>query len=177
LTKLCTSFGFGNCIEKKSRTSMALSLFGGRGNRVIDPLTFGTIWDPLEAFSSLENGPSRQFAMDAHAVANTQIDWRETPEAHVFKADLPGLKKEEVKVQVVDGRTLEISGERKKEEVQKGDTWHRVERSQGSFLRRFRLPENANADKVKAQVQDGVLTVTIPKVEKPKPQARQIEVA
>ena len=169
--------GFGNWVETKSRTSMALSLFGGRGNRVIDPLTFGTIWDPLEAFSSLENGPSRQFAMDAHAVANTQIDWRETPEAHVFKADLPGLKKEEVKVQVVDGRTLEISGERKKEEVQKGDTWHRVERAQGSFLRRFRLPENANADKVKALVQDGVLTVTIPKVEKPKPQARQIEVA
>ena len=155
---------------------MALSHFGGRGNRLIDALSFGTIWDPVEAFSTMENGPSRQFAMDAHAVANTQIDWRETLEAHIFKADLPGLKKEEVKVQVVDGRTLEIGGERKKEEVQKGDKWHRVERAQGSFLRRIRLPENANVDEVKAQVQDGVLTVTIPKVQKPKPQARQIEV-
>ena len=155
---------------------MALSLFGGRGNRLNYPLSFGTIWDPLEVFSSLENGPSRQFAMDAHAVANTQIDWRETPEAHIFKADLPGLKKEEVKVQVLDGRTLEISGERKKEEVQRGDTWHRVERAQGSFLRRIRLPENANVDDVKAQVQDGVLTVTIAKVQMRNPQVRQIEV-
>jgi HSP20 family protein len=78
---------------------------------------------------------------------------------------------------VVEGKTLEIGVERKKEEVQKGDKWHRVERAQGSFLRRIRLPENANVDEVKAQVQDGVLTVTIPKVQKPKPQARQIEVA
>jgi len=156
---------------------MALSLFGGRGNNFFEPLPFGTVLDPFEGFSVLESTPSRQFAKDTHAVANTQIDWRETPEAHIFKADLPGLKKEEVKVQVVDGRTLEISGERKKEEVQKGDTWHRVERSQGSFLRRFRLPENTKPDEVKAQVQDGVLTVTIPKMEKPKPNVRQIEIS
>jgi HSP20 family protein len=125
----------------------------------------------------LENSPSRQFARDAHAVANTQIDWRETSDAHIFKADLPGLTKEEVKVQVVEGRTLEIGGERKKEEVQKGDTWHRVERSQGSFMRRFRLPENTNVEGIKAAVVDGVLTVTIPKLQKPKPQVRQIDIA
>jgi len=149
---------------------MALSLFGRGGH---------DLFDPFEGFSVLEhnNTPSRQFARDAHAVANTQIDWRETPEAHVFKADLPGLTKEEVKVQVVDGKTLEISGERKKEEVLKGDTWHRVERARGTFLRRFRLPENTNVDQVKALVQDGVLTVTIPKMQKPKPQVRQIEIA
>ncbi|XP_024383634.1 17.4 kDa class I heat shock protein [Physcomitrium patens] len=153
---------------------MALSLFGGRGNSVFDPFEFGGVWDP---FSVLEGGPSRRFAGDAQAVANTRIDWRETPEAHIFKADLPGLKKEEVKVRVVEGRTLEISGERKKEEVQKGDTWHRVERAQGSFMRRFRLPEGTNTDEVKAQVQDGVLTVTVPKLQEPKPQVRQIEIA
>jgi HSP20 family protein len=164
-------------VKNWQNKKMALSIFGGRGNSLLDPLPFGAIWDPFEAFSSLEHGPSRQFAKDVHAVANTQIDWRETPEAHIFKADLPGLKKEEVKVQVVDGRTLEISGERKKEEVQKGDTWHRVERAQGTFLRRFRLPENTKAEEVKAQVQDGVLTVTIPKVQKPKPQVRQIDIA
>lgn len=157
---------------------MALSLFGRGGNDVFDSIAKGTVWDPFEGFSVLEhNTPSRQFARDAHAVANTQIDWRETPEAHVFKADLPGLTKEEVKVQVVDGKTLEIGGERKKEEVQKGDTWHRVERARGTFLRRFRLPENTNVEDVKAQVLDGVLTVTIPKLQKPKPQVRQIEIA
>nr|CAC81965.1 small heat-shock protein [Funaria hygrometrica] len=146
---------------------MALSLFG-RGS--------GSFFDPFD-LSLLESGPSRQFARDAHAVANTQIDWRETPEAHIFKADLPGLKKEEVKVQLVDGKTLEISGERRKEEVHKDDTWHRVERAHGSFLRRFRLPDNSNVEAVEAQVQDGVLTVTIPKIQKPKPQVRQIEIA
>nr|AAD09181.1 cytosolic I small heat shock protein HSP17.2IB [Funaria hygrometrica] len=153
---------------------MALSLFGGRGNSVFDPFEFGSVWDP---FTVLESGPSRQLASDVQAVASTRIDWRETPEAHIFKADLPGLTKEEVKVQVLEGRTLEICGERKKEEVQKSDTWHRMERAQGSFMRRFRLPEGTNTDDVKAQVQDGVLTVTVPKVQKPKPQVRQIEIA
>ena len=152
---------------------MALSAFGGRRG-AFDPFEFGTVWDPS---TLLDNGASRQFARDAHAVANTQIDWRETPEAHIFKADLPGLKKEEVKVQVLEGRTLEISGERKREEVQKGDTWHRVERSSGNFMRRFRLPENTNVDEVQAQVQDGVLTVKVPKIQKPKPQVRQIEIS
>jgi HSP20 family protein len=149
---------------------MALSSFGGRG--LYDPMEFGSIWDP---FSSDRSG--RPFAPNAHAVSNTQVDWRETPEAHIFKADMPGLKKEEVRVQVLDGRTLEISGERKKEEVQKGDTWHRVERSIGKFSRRFRLPENSNVDQVHAQVQDGVLTVEVPKVQQPKPQVRRIEIA
>lgn len=144
---------------------MALSLFGGRG------------FDPFELVSVLDGGAAREFARDAHGVANMQIDWRETPEAHVFKADLPGMKKEEVKVQVVEGRMLEISGERKKEEMHEGDTWHRVERSHGSFMRRFRLPENSNLEQVQAQVQDGVLTATVPKIQKPKPQVRQIEIA
>ncbi|KAG0556916.1 hypothetical protein M758_11G085500 [Ceratodon purpureus] len=153
---------------------MALSLFGGNRDS-FDPFEFGTVWDP---FTVLDRGASRQFATrGAHAAVNAQIDWRETPEAHVFKADLPGLKKEEVKVQVLEGKTLEISGERKREEVQKGDTWHRVERSSGSFMRRFRLPENTNVDEVQAQVQDGVLTVTVPKIQKPKPQVRQIEIS
>lgn len=150
---------------------------------MFETLANGSVWDPFEGFSMLDhsapehNNPSRQFARDAHAVANTQIDWRESPEAHVFKVDLPGLTKEEVRVQVVDGKTLEIGGERKKEEVKKGDTWHRVERARGKFLRRFRLPENANIDDVKAQVLDGVLTVTIPKLQNPKPQVRQIDIA
>lgn len=153
---------------------MALSQFGGRGYGVLEPFEIGSVWDPL---SMSERGPSREFAREAHAVANTQIDWRETQEMHIFKANVPGLRKEEVKVQLVDGKTLEISGERKKEEAQKGDTWHCVERSQGSFMRRFRLPENTNVEQVIAQVQDGVLTIKIPKLQKPKQQVRRIEIA
>ena len=82
-----------------------------------------------------------------------------------------GLSKQEVKVQVEEGRVLQISGERKKEETSSTDRWHRVERSQGSFLRRFRLPENAKLEEVKAAMENGVLTVTVPKAAPPEPKS------
>jgi HSP20 family protein len=85
-----------------------------------------------------------------------------TPEAHVFKADLPGLKKEEVKVEVGEGKILQISGERSKEQLEKNDKWYRIERSGGKFLRRFRLPYDAIIGQIKASMEDGVLTVIVP---------------
>ncbi|CBI31570.3 unnamed protein product, partial [Vitis vinifera] len=94
-------------------------------------------------------------ARETSAFVNTRIDWKETPEAHVFKADLPGLKKEE----------------------EKNDKWHRVERSSGKFLRRFRLPENAKMDQVKATMENGVLTVRVPKEEVKKPEVKAIEIS
>ncbi|KAL8192951.1 hypothetical protein R6Q57_027399 [Mikania cordata] len=97
--------------------------------------------------------------------------------SHVFKADVPGLKKEEVKVEVEDDRVLQISGERNKESEDKGDTWHRVERSSGKFVRRFRLPENAKVEEVKAAMENGVLTVTVPKVEVKKPDVKSIQIS
>ena len=114
---------------------------------------------------------------ETSSFANARIDWKETPEAHVFKADLPGLKKEEVKVEVEEGRVLQISGERNKEQEEKNEKWHRVERSSGKFLRRFRLPQNAKIDEVKASMENGVLTVTVPKVEEKKPEVKAIEIS
>ncbi|KAB5520421.1 hypothetical protein DKX38_024740 [Salix brachista] len=111
------------------------------------------------------------------AFVNTRIDWKETPEAHVFKSDLPGLKKEEVKVEIEDDRVLQISGERNTEMEDKNDTWHRVERSSGKFLRRFRLPENAKMDQVRASMENGLLTVTVPKEEVKKPDVKAIEIS
>ncbi|KAK3022256.1 hypothetical protein RJ639_047806, partial [Escallonia herrerae] len=73
--------------------------------------------------------------------------------------------KEEVKVQVEDGNILQISGERTKEQEDKNDKWHRVERRRGSFVRRFRLPDNANVEEVKCRLDNGVLTVEVPKKE------------
>ncbi|CAK9137868.1 unnamed protein product [Ilex paraguariensis] len=152
--------------------------FGGRRTNVFDPFSLD-IFDPFDGFfnSTLANYPSSA-ARETSAFANTRIDWKETPEAHVFKADLPGLKKEEVKVEVEEGRVLQISGERSKEQEEKNDKWHRVERSSGKFLRRFRLPENSKMDEVKASMENGVLTVTVPKVEVEKKQeAKTIEIS
>lgn len=156
---------------------MALSLFGGRRSNVFDPFSLD-IWDPLEGFpftTTVANASSS--AGDTSAIANTRIDWKETPEAHVFQADLPGLKKEEVKVEVEDGRVLRISGERSRENEDKNDKWHRLERSSGKFMRRFRLPENAKMDQIKAFMENGVLTVTVPKQEEKKPEVKSIEVS
>ncbi|KAE9449066.1 hypothetical protein C3L33_19030, partial [Rhododendron williamsianum] len=110
-------------------------------------------------------------------VLGTPIDWKETSEAHVFVADLPGLKKEDVKVEVSDG-LLQISGERnvENEDDSKDYKWHRAERCRGKFSRSFRLPDNAKADEVKASMENGVLTVTVPKQEVKKPEKKVIAI-
>ncbi|KAL1542133.1 HSP20-like chaperones superfamily protein [Salvia divinorum] len=157
--------------------SLIPSFFGNRRSNVFDPFSLD-VWDPFEGFplsSAVANIPSS--AREATAVANARIDWKETPEAHLFKVDVPGLKKEEVKVEVEDGCILQISGERSKEQEEKSDKWHRVERSSGKFLRRFRLPENAKLEQVKAAMEDGVLTVTVPKEEVKKPEVKAIDIS
>jgi HSP20 family protein len=155
---------------------MALTpFFGGNGrNSILDPFDLA-FWDPVDSWPSSFFG--RNVGRDVQAVASTRIDWVETPEAHVFKADLPGLQKEDVKVTLEGDRTLQISGERTREEEKKTDTWHRVERSHGKFLRRFRLPENANVESVNAKVDKGVLTVTVPKTKRTEPEVRVVNIA
>nr|XP_016488118.1 PREDICTED: 16.9 kDa class I heat shock protein 1-like [Nicotiana tabacum] len=102
---------------------------------------------------------------DVSALAHANVDWRETDNAHIFRVDLPGVKREDLKVQIEDDNILEISGERVKEEEQGTDKWHRVERRRGSFRRRFRLPENANVEGISCGLEHGVLTVNVPKKE------------
>nr|GLL20906.1 17.3 kDa class I heat shock protein-like [Ipomoea trifida] len=153
--------------------SIIPSFFGRRSN-VFDPFSLD-VWDPFDGFPIGNFRPlSEQFrSTETSSFAQASIDWKETPNAHVFKADVPGLRKEEVKVEVEDDRILQISGERRREMEEKGDTWHRVERSSGKFVRRFRLPENAKVDQVKASMDDGVLTVTVPKEEEEKKQQQR----
>ncbi|KAG2673316.1 hypothetical protein I3843_13G072200 [Carya illinoinensis] len=157
--------------------SLIPSSFWDRRSNVFDPFSL-EIWDPFKNFPLSSSSLSgSQLARENSAFVNSRVDWKETPEAHVFKADLPGLKKEEVKVEVEDDRVLQISGERNVEKEEKTDTWHKVERRGGKFLRRFRLPENAKMDQVKAAMENGVLTVTVPKAEVKKPDVKAIEIS
>ncbi|KAK9057488.1 hypothetical protein SSX86_022324 [Deinandra increscens subsp. villosa] len=155
--------------------SIVPSLFGGRrSSSAFDPFSSSLdIWDPFRDFPISSSNVSNETS----ALVNARVDWKETPEAHVFKADLPGIKKEEVKVEVEDGRVLQITGERNVEKEDKNDTWHRVERSSGKFTRRFRLPENAKLDEVKAAMENGVLTITVPKEEEKKPDVKSIQIS
>ncbi|XP_037425436.1 17.4 kDa class I heat shock protein-like [Triticum dicoccoides] len=149
-----------------------------RRGDVFDPFSLD-LWEPFDGFPFDSGSGSifpRTTSSEAAAFAGARIDWKETPEAHVFKADVPGLRKEEVKVEVDDGNVLQISGERNKEQEEKTDTWHRVERSSGKFLRRFRLPENVKAEEIKAAMENGVLTVTVPKAEAKKPDVKPVQI-
>ncbi|CAH8386472.1 unnamed protein product [Eruca vesicaria subsp. sativa] len=158
--------------------SLVPSLFGGRRSNVFDPFSLDA-WDPFEGFftpSALANATGST-ARDIAAFTSARVDWKETPEAHVFKADLPGLKKEEVKVEVEDKNILQISGERSKENEEKNDKWHRVERASGKFMRRFKLPDNAKMEEVKATMENGVLTVMVPKAPEKKPEVKSIDIS
>ena len=80
-------------------------------------------------------------------------------------------------MEVEEGRILQISGDRKVEKEEKNDKWHRVERSSGQFMRRFSLPENVKEDEVKAAMENGVLTVTVPKAKVKKSDVKAIDIS
>ncbi|WMV51926.1 hypothetical protein MTR67_045311 [Solanum verrucosum] len=104
--------------------------------------------------------PSLSFPREPQSIA--QIEYKATQEAHIFKANLHGYKKEEVKVQVENNKVLKISGEKKI--VQKEyDNWHHFQRRNGNYFTAFNLPEDAKVDKVKSSMENGVLVVTVPK--------------
>ncbi|KAK6792371.1 hypothetical protein RDI58_011452 [Solanum bulbocastanum] len=128
------------------------------------------VWDPLGLGFGGELGFGSGLGFrrggddDVSALAHASVDWRETDQAHIFRVDIPGVKKEDLKVQIEDD-ILEISGERVKEEEKGEDKWHRVERRRGSFCRKFRLPENVNVEGISCGLENGVLTVNVPKKE------------
>lgn len=102
------------------------------------------------------------------------VDIRETEEALVLAAELPGLTKEDVEI-TLENNILTLAGERKLEKDAKGETWHRVERAYGSFSRSFTLPASVRTDRVEAVFADGILTVTLPKMEESKPRRISIK--
>lgn len=145
-----------------------------RSGNVLDPMSVD-FWADADPF-----GAVRSLAERCPVLTNVRVDWKETPTAHVFTADLPGVRKDQAKVEVEDGGVLVISGERAREEAADGKTnerWHHVERSSGKFQRRFRLPRGARVDQVSASMDNGVLTVTVPKEEAKKPQLKAIPIS
>jgi HSP20 family protein len=123
-------------------------------------------WDPFQAMAPLAG---RTFA-DAF---EPSFDVRETTNAFIIEADLPGVKPEDVDV-TLTGNRLQISGRREAEEETRQGTYYSCERFHGSFTRAFTMPEGIDADNATTDVKHGVLTVTLPK--RPEAQPRRITI-
>jgi HSP20 family protein len=103
------------------------------------------------------------------------VDITEDDHEYLFKADLPEMKKEDVKVTVENG-ILSISGDRKVEKEEKKKRYHRIERAYGSFERTFTVPEDADTAKIAAEFKDGVMKVHLPKSPTAKPKTIEVKV-
>jgi HSP20 family protein len=137
---------------------------------------FPRIWDIQNEINKVFNSVMAPFSSDEGELRGAwtpSVDISETENELVVSADLPGLNKEDIKVNV-QNNVLTFSGERKQETKSEGSNVHRLERSYGFFSRSFTLPATVKADAIKAVYKDGVLRLTLPKVEEARP--RQIAV-
>src|SRR5213075_380268 len=145
-----------------------------------------TRWEPLLEMEEFQNRLSTLFGRPLRRGNGREeitlpewtplADITEDDKEYLIKAELPEVEKEDVKVTVENG-VLTISGERNFEKEEKKKKYHRVERGYGSFVRTFALPEDADADRVKAQFKQGILEVHLPKNEKAKPKQIEVNVA
>ncbi|CAF2135777.1 unnamed protein product [Brassica napus] len=135
---------------------------------------------PEEHNEKNRNNPSRAYMRDAKAMAATPGDVIEHPNAYVFVVDMPGIKGDEIKVQVENENVLVVSGERQRENKEsEGVKYVRMERRMGKFMRKFQLPDQ-HLEKISAVCHDGVLKVTVEKLpprEPKKPKTIQVKVA
>jgi HSP20 family protein len=141
-------------------------------------------WDPFSRSLSLRDTLDRFFeggllrpwlARDWDAIGSLAIDLYETDEAFVVKAAAPGIKPEDIEIQVTNN-VLTVRGETKEEEKEEGARYHRVERRYGRFERSVALPTRVNADEVEATLEDGILTIEVPKAEEVKPKKITVKV-
>ncbi len=147
----------------------------------------GSQWNPWKELEEIEKRLAAVWGRplakaEAGKEAMTVAEWAplvdisEDGREYVIKADLPDVKKEDVKISVQDN-IVAISGERKYEKEEKDKKYHRIERAYGRFLRSFTLPEDADGTKIAAEYKDGVLQVRLPKSEKAKPKTIEVKVS
>ena len=146
------------------------------------------VFDPWKDFGSLQERINRMFDDTIRTLYPTDgeelekgtwapaVDIYETNDSFVVSADLPGLNKDEIQIDLKDN-TLTLKGEKKFEEKVSKDNYIRVERAYGSFVRSFTLPQNVDPEKIKAKYKEGVLEVTIPKREEAKPKQIKVELS
>jgi HSP20 family protein len=134
-----------------------------------------SVWDPFADLNRFQREFEKSFFQGRNRPADfaPMVDVHEDDEALVLRADLPGVKREDIEIQV-DGNVLTLKGERKLESETEKRRYHRVERSYGSFVRQWQLPTNVDATKVDAEFDNGILTLKLPKKEEQK--ARKIEI-
>ena len=148
-----------------------------------------TTWNPLREMDDTQNRlnriflggfPTRPGSGEIHSLAvadwSPEVDISQDNHEYLLKADLPEMKKDDVRVTVEDG-ILCVSGERKSEKEDQKRKFHRIERSVGNFRRSFTLPEDADSTKVTAEFRDGVLKVHLPTTTKAKSKALEVKVA
>ncbi len=146
-----------------------------------------TRWDPFKEMDELQRRLGSIFSLAPHRAANGKeemtvaqwlplVDITEDDKEYLIKAELPEVKKDEVKVTVENG-VLTISGERKFEKEEQNKRYHRVERAYGSFTRSFSVPDDADPAKVGAEFKDGMLTVRLAKSEKARPKSIEVKVS
>ena len=138
-----------------------------------------TKWDPFREFEDLFDRYSKAVAKPREQTSDVdwapRVDIAETEKEFTIKAELPEVRKEDVKVNVEDG-ILTLMGERKQEKKEENKKYHRIERFYGNFTRSFSLPDNVDESKIEASFKDGVLKLQIPKTEAAKPKAIEVSV-
>jgi len=136
-------------------------------------------WDPFRELTALQTEFNRLFSRMAGDVAERQswtpsIDVIETDDSIKLKAELAGMDPADINIEVQDN-VLTVSGERRFEEEVKEDKYYRIERRYGAFSRSIALPQTVDEEKIEAKYENGILEITIPKVETAKP--KKIKVA
>ena len=142
-------------------------------------------WNPFRELEDIQNRLSSRFGRTSLRGLGDEsmtvsewtplVDLAEDDKEYLIKAELPEVKKEDVKVTVENG-VLTITGERKFEKEEENKKYHRIERAYGSFMRSFTLPQDAAGDKINAEFKDGVLKVHLPKSAEAKPKSIDVKV-